>query len=313
MPFIDNPGMSIIAFDPGGTTGVAVWDAFEQQLFIDQIDAGRGRKVRLHVWPKKVESPRRERTKRAITGAGGDAGPGRGVENEMEILDQTEAGVAQVMIDLTLACGPRTIIVVEDFILGHGGATVIRSGAREGVSPIRIRTRFRQKCEDMGILNGDAWRNWDGFGATGSDARGIKVVRSATQLPMNYLERLTDAERYRLGDPAEDVGTAERGLWAGTGAKWVNQMPGSRFLFPRPGKGEAEKAMREWLKEEPRNQWMASAPHGMDALMHLHVMARRLGSNVHGRGNRIWVGGETLKSNRLTTKAASPSRLGPLL
>lgn len=306
MPFVDKPGLSLIAFDPGGTTGVAIWDAFSEQLFVDQIDSGRGRKVRTHVWPNKVQSPRREREKRKMKEEGESFDAGYGVEKEYELIHRIEAGVAQVMVDLTMACGPRTIIVMEDFILGYGDASKAGSSKREGLSPVRLQCRYRQKMEDIGILNGDAWRAWDGFGATGSDARGIKVVRSSLGEPMDYLQRLSDVERWRLGEPGTDVSEIERGLWAGTGAKYVQQMPGQRMFIPG---GKA--ANYAWLREQ--GQWMTSCPHGMDALLHLHVMARRIGCGVHGRGKRIWVGGETLKSNRVSTKAAIPPRTPRLL
>jgi hypothetical protein len=135
------------------------------------------------------------------------------------------------------------------------------------------------------------------------DGRGVKVVRRDLQEPMNYLARLSDVERWRLGDPSVDVGP-ERSMWAGGGVKWIQQLPGKRLFLPG---GKA--AMYQWLKAEERNQYMATCLHGMDALMHLHVIARRMGCNVLNRGNRIWVSGETLKGNRVTTKAAN-SALG---
>jgi hypothetical protein len=136
MPFIDNPGLSIVAFDPGGTTGVAVWDAYTQELFVDQIDAGRGRKTRLTVWPNKVESPRRERVLREARKGGVDVGLGHGIETEMEIMHRTEAGVVQVMLDLVMAAGPRTVVVTEDYVIGHGDPDAVKSSKREGLSPV---------------------------------------------------------------------------------------------------------------------------------------------------------------------------------
>ena len=154
----------------------------------------------------------------------------------------------------------------------------------------------------MGLLNGDAWREWDGFGALGSDKRGIKMTKTSRGLGMDYLGRLSDVERWRIGEEtAEDISRWDRGLWAGNGAKFIRQMPGQRFWLDG-----GEKAHVAWMKE--RGQWMASCPHGMDALEHMLAFARRIGADVPIRGNRIWSGGSHLGANQVSAKAAYPAQ-----
>lgn len=324
MAFLDNPGVSFVAFDPGGTTGVAVYDAYTGELYVDQIDAGRGRKVRLNVWPHKKESLVKNRTRKQMDKEGVHVAGG-GTLSQAELSHRLEAGVAQVMLDITMAAGPRTIIVIEDFILGWGDPNKVASSAREGLSPVRLLCRYRQKCEDMGIFNGDAWRDWDGFGALGQDKRGIKVVRSSLGEPMDFQQRLSDVERWRLGERTEDV-NGWRGLWAGDGAKWVQRLPGQRYWLPggmgngvtRGGSGydgtgnvrSGNAAIhKEWLKA--RGQWRATCPHAMDALLHMQAVARSIGCEVPGDPRRIWASGETMKKSRVTTKAGIPAHRLP--
>jgi hypothetical protein len=276
MPIVDSPGMSIVAIDPGGTTGVAVWDAWDGQLYVDQIDAGRGRRVREHVPRGVTQSTAR---KRAVKATGGSAGAGK--SSEIKVLNYIEAGVVTCLLDIVLAAGPMTAVVIEDYVLGWGDPGKVKSTKREGLSPVRIATRMDDRLERDGYLNGDVWRDWDGFGAHGADGRGVKVVKGRGV--MSFPLRLQDAVRWRLGDPVLPHVGAERALWAGGGVKWVWQMPGQRLWLPG-----GERAVVAWLKEH--DYWMPGAPHGMDALMHMLVFARRLGAGIPANQKRIWNG-----------------------
>ena len=279
--FIEDPGMSIVAIDPGGTTGVAVWDAYGKKLYVDQIDAGRGRRAREKIHHGFIESKRRRRAVEKV---------GKGA-SEMEVLDYIERGVVDVLCWVILAAGPHGVVICEDFILNWGTVDrPARSSGREGLSPVRIRVRLRAKMESEGYLNGDAWRTWDGFGIHGADGRGIKLSKRGAEL--TYLQRLSDVERWAINGQLDGE---ESVIWAGGGIKWINRLPGTRHWL-----SGGEKATIAWLRDN--GMWMPSTPHGMDALMHLQAFSRKLGSEIRQKPERIWVSMDELRPGRISTK-----------
>lgn len=287
MGLIDNPGISIIGIDPGSTTGVAVWDAYDGRVYVDQIDAGRGRwyKQRIHGIAGH-ESPVRERAVKRRVG---------GRSNELKVLDVIESGTAALLMDMILAAGPRTVVVIEDFILGYGGGDAVRSSDRAGLSPVRIRQRLRQKCEDGGVLNGDAWRQWGGMFLIGVDERGLHVEGSGVP---DYRQRLTAAEQWRFGGVESFAGR-----WAGGGVKWVDRLPGTRFYVG----GDRGLSVAEVKRLD---LWKAGLPHAMDALLHLLSWGVKAGINVGilGRPERIWASGAIMDGKGLSAKSVKSAR-----
>jgi hypothetical protein len=297
-----SPGISIIGIDAGGTTGIAIWDAWDQKLYVDHIDAGRGRKVRYRVWPGVVESSSRrdvelllakdESERRRIR-----AGMGReqGRRGELEVITMVERGVVTVLEDLIRAMGPRTIVVLEDFVLGATGGV---SGARGGLSSPRITHKLDDRMWQQGLVSGDAWRIWQGHGWAGADLRGW-VIRDGVVPPLRH--RLTAVEEWRLqgkynwDDPnlPEDAAA-----WQGVGCKVAWQMPSNRTFF------KTVKQMQDWLRTH--EMWVPSAPHAMDALMHVCVMARKLGAEVLAKPERFWESGAKVSGNRVSAKRTIP-------
>ena len=279
--FIEDPGMSIVAIDPGGTTGLAVWDPYGRKLYVDQIDAGRGRKARERIAAGFIESKRRRRAVEKV---------GKGV-SEMAVLDYIERGVVDVLCWVILAAGPHGVVICEDFILNWGTVDrPARSGGREGLSPVRLRVRLRAKMESEGYLNGDAWRTWDGFGIHGADGRGIKLSKRGAEL--DYKQRLTDVEKWVIGG-CIDLG--DGAIWAGGGIKWIDRLPGTRHWL-----SGGERATVAWLRDH--EMWMPGFPHGMDALMHLQAFARKLGVEIQQKPERLWEPMDELRGGRISTK-----------
>jgi hypothetical protein len=263
--FIDNPGLSVLAIDPGGTTGIAIWDAWTQKLYVDQVDAGRGRKARERVYPGVIESFERKKGQKAF-----------GKTNEMEVLSFVEAGVVTVLCDLVLAMGPLSVVICEDFVLRKD--LPVRSGGREGLSPVRIGARLDERLRFLGLLNGDAWRRWSVFQSTGMDLRGVRVATGKVSgAALTFEARLRLAEKWDGGLSGDSV------VWAGGGAKLIWRMPGARLWL-----AGGESAVVEWLKG--RGMWMPGAPHGMDALMHLVAFGRKMGVEYHSKPERLWEG-----------------------
>lgn len=263
--FVNDPGMSIVAIDPGGTTGVAVWDAWGQRLYVDQVDAGRGRRAVEHVFGGHVESPKRQMAKKKV-----------GKTNEREILSIVERGVVSVLCDLILAAGPLSIVICEDFVL-YAGRPGESNGKREGLSPVRIGTRLEERAQSTGLLNGDAWRRWGVFQSTGKDLRGVRVV-DVSGVTMPYGQRLNRAVKWRLAGYSGEDSTA---VWAGGGVKLSFKMPGTRLFI-----GGDEKKTVAWLRDA--DMWMPGAPHGMDALEHLLALSRKMGCEIQRKPERIW-------------------------
>lgn len=277
---VENPGISIVAIDGGGTTGIAIWDAWQKRLFVDQIDAGRGRKVRQRVHSGFIESVKKEKElaklPRNEDGTRGRHGRGASVERAVE--SEIERGVAQIVLDVVRACGPIGVLVIEDFNLAAGRG--VTTAKREGLSSLRIGTRIEHQAHLEGYVNGDAWREWSEFGVSGSDRRGMHISgRNLADVALPV--RLLMVERWRLeGD--ESYG----GLWPGKGWSIRWQMPGQRIWLPG-----GESAVVESLKRS--GMWMPGAPHGMDALEHLIACSRGFGSSVQCKPERLWSRGET--------------------
>lgn len=298
---VPSPGVSIIGIDAGTTTGIAIWDAWDKRLYVDHIDAGRGKKVRYRVHAGVVESSTRRdvelalaRTAEQRARVNGGRGLGAGRPGVIEVQSMVERGVTTVLCDLIMAMGPKTIVVMEDFILGAtGGGT---SGKRDGLSSPRLTNRLDQRMWDIGLVSGDAWRVWQGHGWGGIDKRGWMVKDGVVP---DLRLRLTAVERWRLEgvDDHIDTDMTHGGrVWAGPGVKVVWQMPAGRTFLTNVA------AMKQWLRDH--DMWMASAEHGMDALMHVCVMARKVGAEIQAKPERLWFSGAKVQGNRVTAKTA---------
>jgi len=246
-------------------------------------------------WVRRKEG---EAGVRRVRAGGGVFG---GKQGYMEINSVIERGVVRVLCDLLLACGPRTLVVVEDFVLGTtGGGGPGGRGNRDGLSPVRIASRFDQVLWDEGFITGDAWRVWQGHPWTGADDRGWKVVDG---LVPGFKKRLTAAERWRLGELGEFGGGDA--VWGGMGVSVVWQMASARSWFPA-----GVRAMDDWLREN--GMWKPGRRHGMDALEHLCVVARRMGAEVREKPESIWFGGSQPDGKGVSgssPRAAAPTAL----
>ena len=299
---VASPGVSMIAIDAGETTGIAIWDAWDKKLYVDHLDAGRGRKVRYRVHAGVVESSHRRDVEVAL--AQGDAaltrrvkagrGLGQGRSGVLETQCMVERGVTTVLADLIMALGPRSFVILEDFILGAtGGGT---SGKRAGLSSPRITNRLDQVMWDRGIVSGDAWRVWQGHGWGGMDKRGWSIAGG--EVP-NVRLRLSAVERWRLEGEDDHIGTdMEHGgrAWGGAGVKVVWRMPSQRTFLGTVAK------MDDWLQRH--GLWMPGMRHGMDALEHVAVYARELGAEIQEKPERLWEPGSKVDGNRKTAKSA---------
>lgn len=281
---VDHPGISIVAVDPGGTTGIAIWDAWDQKLYVDQIDVSRGRRVRQRVWPGVIESARRRKNERGIAATWGirdqQVQAGRGLKagkaGERAVLDACEREVAHLLVDICAAAGPKTYVVMEDFILGahQGGA----SGKREGLSPVRIAARFEHEADMLGLWTGDLWRQWTGHGWAGADLRGWRVEDG--EVP-GLRGRLRQWRAWRDGGDPLNGDEREGVVWGGGGCRYVTQLGAERCYL----KG-GEAAMKEMIRG--RGMWMPGAPHGMDALMHMMAFGRKIGADIQADPERLW-------------------------
>lgn len=294
---VPTPGISILAIDPGKTTGIAIWDAWCRKLYVDHIDAGRGRKVRHRVQAGVIESASRRaaelalcETKEDINRVRTGNGLRKGKQGSNETISIVERGVVTILCDLVMALGPRTVVVMEDFVLGATGGGAY--GGRDGLSPVRIAHRFDERAWDMGLFSGDAWRNWVGHGWAGADRRGWKVEQGIVP---EYRKRLADVELWRLygrGD-AFDEGFEGGAVWNGAGAHMEWQMPSSRSFL----KGGVA-PMKDWLRKERVDErgsytmWIQALPHGMDALMHACVFSRKISAEILEKPERLYIRSE---------------------
>ena len=289
-----------MAVDPGGTTGIALWDAWDQQLYVDQIDVGAGYYAHEWVWPGKVESWARRNAEVKLelddimNGIEGSVnrvkagrGRGKGAQGELEVILEVETGCMNLIECILLATGPNAFVVWEDFILGWGDERKVKSTARDSLSPVRLQARLMDRIKLHGLRNGDAWRTWSGHGWRGIDKRGWQV--GAAGVP-TFGQRLRAVVYwFSTGKILRVPGLPEdEAVWGGGGDKFVFQMPGSRLWLP----GGLPRH-QEWLRE--RNQFKASRPHGMDALLHLHSLTHKLGVDIKSEPNRIWTGTESGK------------------
>lgn len=299
---VPDPGISIIGIDGGGTTGIAIWDAWDKKLYVDHIDAGRGRKVRHRVHAGVVESPHRRDVERLLAKDVGvtDArvmagrGLGQGRIGQLETLCMVEHGVVTLLVDLVMAMGPKSIVILEDFVLGSTGGG--SSGSRAGLSSPRITHKFWDRAWEKGVVSGDAWRNWQGHGWAGVDARGWNVSNGVVP---SFADRLTAVERWRLEGlyDAWDPNLPEDSVaWGGVGAKVCWQMPAQRTFLKNV------KEMDDWMRTH--GYWIASRRHGMDALQHVLVMTRKLGAEIHAKPDLLWRSGAKTDGKRISAKSA---------
>lgn len=296
-----DPGVSILAVDAGGTTGIALWDAWDKKLYVDHIDAGRGRKVRHRVHAGIVQSPHRRDVERLLAKQTGVSdkrvmagrGLGQGRIGDLESLCLVEHGVVTILVDIAMAMGPRSIIVLEDFVLGATGGG--GSGARAGLSSPRITHKFWDRSWEKGVHSGDAWRNWQGHGWGGSDGRGWNVQG---EVPL-FEQRLTAVERWRLEgryDAFDPDLPDDACVWGGIGAKVVWQMPAQRTFLKNV------KQMDDWMREH--GYWKPGLRHGMDALQHVLVLCRKLGAEIQAEPERLWFPGAKTDGKRISAKSA---------
>lgn len=303
---VERSGISILAIDPGGTTGVALYDCWDDRLYVDQLDAGRGRIAKAHIWPGVVESWVKRKVelqleavdilgeahgdiskgnaRKALSHVHAGSGRGKGRKGEQEVYYEVERGVVTLLENLALAMGPSGIVVVEDFILGWGDPGKAGSSGREGLAPVRIANRLEDRFHQHGLWTGDAWRTWQGHAWRGQDARGWHVAgKKAVEVP-SLFDRIRSVMLWReRGVNVTWSGEGgESGLWGGKGHKLIMNMPSQRFWL-----GGGMPAHRDWLKA--REQYVAKMPHGMDALLHLHSVARRIGLDVRQKPNKIYV------------------------
>ena len=148
--------------------------------------------------------------------------------------------------------------------------------------------RFMDRAEYLGVWNGDAWRDFDCGWWTGEDGRGISVVQYDPVTGKKVLEvptlskRLTRVEQWRLGQV--HARTGKEAVWGGSGPQLEVQMPASRLWM----RGNATKH-NQWMRDQ--GVWLASAPHGMVAMQHAHVVGRKIGVDVLEKPERIWWSG----------------------
>jgi hypothetical protein len=211
---------------------------------------------------------------------------------DLETITEVERGVVTILCDLVMAMGPKTFIILEDFILGSTGNP---SGGRAGLSSPRITHKFDDRAWQEGLISGDAWRKWQGHGWAGADLRGWSVA--AGEVPV-FARRLAAVERWRLNGlydhMSEDLPDSAR-AWNGTGAKLMWNMPAQRTFLKNVA------AMQQWMRDH--DLWVTSLPHGMDALMHVCVLARKLGAEIQVKPERLWQSGAKVDGKGVSAKS----------
>jgi len=290
---VERPNLSIVAIDPGSTTGVAVYDGATGAVFVEQLDFGTGVRMKDKVHGGFTESVNRAFVINNLYGRSWWERRGHGAKGEANVINELESMAVTILLDIVLACGPNTVIVMEDFILGYGDASRAKSSARAGLSPVRMQSRFHDRASENGYFNGDAWRDWEGFGATGVDGRGLTVKWKNGVAP-GYKDRLADVQKWRLGGGTwggawEDPGDGGGGIWRGGGARYLLQMPGKRLFV-----GGDERKTADWLRAA--GLWKPGFVHAMDAMMHLMSLAVSFGWAIQGPWERIYAMGR--KSDR---------------
>jgi hypothetical protein len=60
-------------------------------------------------------------------------------------------------------------------------------------------------------------------------------------------------------------------------------------------------AMKDWMQRH--DLWIPSKVHGMDALMHVCVLARKLGAEVQVKPELLWESGAKVDGKRVTAKS----------
>lgn len=299
---VERTGVPMLAVDPGGTTGIALWDPWDQQLYVDQLDAGVGRFAQHWAWPGKVESWARRHAEVKLElediskGVGGSVtrvkagmGRGKGLRGEVEVMHTVERGVVNMLETLMLAMGPQGFVIVEDFVLGHGNPKNVRTSERGLLAPVRLHARIDDRFHLHGLSTGDAWRTWSGHAWRGADKRGWHVGGAVPPL----WERMRAVMYwYQTGKNlatarylGEDVAAEEvvGSVWAGGGHKLVTPMPVERLWL-----GGKRDLCERYLRE--RGMWRVGMPHGMDALMHLMAVMRKIGVEILCEPRKIWVG-----------------------
>lgn len=334
-------GMSVLAIDPGKTTGVALWDAWDQCWYVDQLDVKRARLTRLKVQSGVIDGSvvvgaEDQNEFRNATGVEWKASSRR--QKDLALDDILERMTTQNICDLIMAAGPRCIVVVEDFLIGTGAGDGMRGieFGRDGLSPVRMIARIRAMVEYVGLLNGDAWRNFDCGWWTGGDNRGVSVVNNdpvgggrLAGVP-RFTSRLTRVERWRLGEVVSKRGY--EAVWAGRGVQMIMRTPAQRVWMPG-GLSAQKDYMRSvpiptgsvgWngmnnddledgdFRKRKHGWWVPGLPHAMDAMMHAYAVGREVGLTDQSPPVRIWHARATANPERVTGKSVRPGQR-PLL
>lgn len=268
MRLVEHPGLSIVCIDPGGTTGVAVWDAWTKTLHTDAIDAGMGRKGRAWTHGGTELSPARRAAEREL------GIPWNKGINNVHVAHAIEKGVCRVLSVLVRALGPIGLVVQEDFVLWVGSKK--QSGKREGLAPVRINTLLDSMLEDDGVFNGDAWRLWGGGWWTGSDARGVKVQGDGSIPPLAVRMACVKAWLEAGGELGGGSGQRKPAIWRGSGWKHLYSMPSTMAAAPDD----------EWMRAN--GMWTHGLKDANQAMRHLIVHSRKLGVEIKGPRNTIW-------------------------
>jgi hypothetical protein len=59
--------------------------------------------------------------------------------------------------------------------------------------------------------------------------------------------------------------------------------------------------MQQWMRDH--DLWVTSLPHGMDALMHVCVLARKLGAEIQVKPERLWQSGAKVDGKGVSAKS----------
>lgn len=267
-------GISIVALDPGVTTGLAVWDGMQQKLWWDQV-------------PINLVT----RGTRWARGRQGNGKPSAKNRDHKWTMDQ-EMGFGMHIAEVCTALGPLGVLVIEDFILGWGhGERGVVSSKREGLSPVRVTQSVLSVCALQGIFNGDAWRRFRELDMGGQDKRGVIVGKQwqgfgtkaerRLGLGRELGERVLAVRRWQ-DEQGGEVQTSEAGvLWNDGG--WVYE------ISPVSNNGKAANGRRQEQMKRA-GLWVAGKPHACDALSHLWFVAQRLGIQLPSRHESLDLG-----------------------